>query len=122
MPQGSTPIELTQILLLPNYRRKRRSDALADTKERAQYVIDKTASDEENEGIEQPLKHKDDKAMMKAATNKEDDVFRQKEKWNIANKLRTTNFYRLLRRLFIHVRRCQMSPIAVSCAAVHLKT
>ena len=72
---------MTHICLLPSYRIKRRSDALADTKERAQYVIDKTASDEENEGIEQPLKHKDDKAMMKAATNKEDDVFRQKEKW-----------------------------------------
>ena len=97
MPQGSTPIELTQILLLPNYKIKRRSDALADTQERAQYVIDKTASDEENEGIEQPLKHKVDKAMMKAATNKEDGVFRQKEKLNTANKLRTTNFYCLLR-------------------------
>ena len=102
---------MTQILLLPNYRLKRRSDALADTKERAQYVIDKTASDEENEGIEQPRKYKDDKTMMKAATNQEDDVFGQKAKWKIANKLRTTNFYRLLRRLFIHIRRCQMSPL-----------
>ena len=67
------------MLRLPNHRIKHRSDALADTKERTQYVTDKTASDEENEGIEQPLKHKDDKAMMKAATNKEDYVFRQKE-------------------------------------------
>ena len=111
VPQGSTPIELTQILLLPNYRLTRRSDALANTTERAQYVIDKTASDEENEGIEQPRKYKDDKTMMKAATNQEDDVFGQKAKWKIANKLRTTNFYRLLRRLFIHIRRCQMSPL-----------
>ena len=47
VPQGSTPIESTHICLLPNYRIKRRSDALADTKERAQYVIDKTASDEQ---------------------------------------------------------------------------
>ena len=74
-------------------------------------MTDKTASDEENEGIEQPLKYKDDKAMMKAVTNKEEDVFRQKEKWEIATKLRTTNSYRLLRRFSIHIRRCQMSPL-----------
>ena len=82
VPQGSTPIELTQLLLLPNYRIKRNNDALADTKERTQYVTDKTASDEENEGIEQPLKHKDDKAMMCAVQN-EQDVFRHKEHGNL---------------------------------------
>ena len=35
VPQGSTPIELAQLLLLPNYRITRRSDALADTREDA---------------------------------------------------------------------------------------
>ena len=78
VPQGSTPIELTQLLLLPHERIKRRSDALADTKERTQYVTDKTASDEENEGVEQPLKHKNDKVTMYAVKNDE-DVFRHKE-------------------------------------------
>ena len=77
--QGSTPIELMQLLLLPNYRIKRRSDALADTRERMQCVTDKTPSDEENEGIEQPLKHIDDKARMKAVKHEEEDVLRRNE-------------------------------------------
>ena len=42
-------------------------------------MTDKTPSDDENEGIEQPLKHKDDKAMMKAVKHEEEDVFRQKD-------------------------------------------
>ena len=51
VPKGSTPIELTQLLLLPNYRINRRSDALADNVERIIYKTDKTASDEEQEGV-----------------------------------------------------------------------
>ena len=66
VPQDSTPIEPAQLPLLPNYRIKRRSDVLADKKEKIQHMTDKIASDEENEGVEQPIKHKDDKAMLQA--------------------------------------------------------
>ena len=40
VPQDSTPIELTQLLLLPNYRSKRRSDVLANKKEKTQYMTE----------------------------------------------------------------------------------
>ena len=47
VPRGSTPIEFTQLLLLPNYRLQRRDDALAQMLERVFYTNDKNASDEE---------------------------------------------------------------------------
>ena len=74
-------------------------------------MTEKTASDEENEGVEQPIKHKDDKATIHAVKNDE-DVVRHTEERKVANKLRARNFYRLIRFFcFIHIRRCQMSPL-----------
>ena len=41
VPQDSTPLELTQLFLLTNYRIKRRSGVLADKREKIQYMTGK---------------------------------------------------------------------------------
>ena len=49
--------------------------------------------------------------MLKAAKEDPESFKEEDGKWKVENKFSTSNFYRILKRFFVHVRRCQMGPL-----------